>query len=113
MDKSNIQKASPELSAIRTLGIRMIYYPIVQCVGRSGWGWYAHEYGTIGDTTTKNPTMLASLYYLALITPVISIGYLTIFLVMQPAVWRHFRNLLRACLDPNIVPVERGDRCQS
>eukprot|EP01031_Cornospumella_fuschlensis_P037337 gene37337-45331_t len=88
------RKAKSEAEvAIRNVAIRMIYYPIVQAVGRSGYAWYEAQYGTSIDVTDK-PGKFACLIFLTIVTPLQSVGYLIIFLIMQPDAYLHFKSML-------------------
>ncbi len=90
---------SVQETAIRTLALRMVYYPIVQAISRSGYAWYEKQYGADIDQIDANPTQYASLIFLTIITPSVSIGYLVIFLVMQPDAYYTFKAMVM-CRDP-------------
>lgn len=83
----------PQDVAIRTLTLRMIYYPVLQAIGRSGYTWYEFAYGPKTDNDDFSDTQYAAQIFAISITPVVSVGYLVIFLVMQPDAYRHFVNL--------------------
>ena len=85
-------KSSAE-KAIGTLAMRLFYYPIVQAISRSGCAWYEYSYGVEwqsgGGGFSLNPPHVSSLQFtsqclMVISTPLASIGYLAIFLVMQP-----------------------------
>jgi hypothetical protein len=82
--------------AIRTLARRMILYPITQAIGRVGYAWYEYGYGSgayvVVDGT--DATEYACIIFLSVITPSVSVGYLIIFLVMQPKAYDHFKALI-------------------
>eukprot|EP01033_Poteriospumella_lacustris_P001235 gene1235-899_t len=84
---------SPQDIAIRTLTLRMIYYPVLQSIGRSGYTWYEFAYGPKTDNDDFSDTQYAAQIFAVAITPVVSVGYLLIFLVMQPDAYRHFVQL--------------------
>jgi hypothetical protein len=85
---------SVQETAIRTLALRMVYYPIVQAISRSGYAWYEQQYGMNIDQDDVNTTQYACLIFLTIITPSVSIGYLIIFLVMQPDAYRTFEAMM-------------------
>lgn len=85
--KSNAEKA------IGTLAMRLFYYPVVQAISRSGCAWYEYSYGVEwhghGGGFSLNPSTVSSPQFtsqclMVISTPMASIGYLAIFLVMQP-----------------------------
>lgn len=93
--------------AIATMSRRLFYYPIVQAIGRSGCAWYEMTYGyefspdkgfNFNPDYTSN-TQFAAQCMMVISTPLISVGYLAIFLVMQPDAARRCKELLR--LDEN------------
>jgi hypothetical protein len=74
--------------AIRTLSMRLIYYPIIQAVSRSGSAWYEMQYKFDFDPTERvSRTQFVAQCFMALLTPSASYGYLVIFLLMQPNAW--------------------------
>lgn len=80
-------------AAMFVLSQRMIYYPLLQCVSRLGAAIYEPLYGYEpfpGHTGTLQFS-LALLY--ALLSPAAGIGYLIIFLVMQPRAFETFKKL--------------------
>lgn len=85
------------------LALRLFYYPLVQAVSRSGAAWYEMQYGYDFDRSrgydfspahTSNWAFAAQCT-MALSMPAASVGYLCIFLVMQPTAYDRFRDLLR------------------
>ena len=78
--------------AINRLATRMFYYPVVQAVGRSGCAWYEMKYGynyqlnrTVNlDPPVTSDTEFAVQCWMAICIPLIAVGYLVIFLIMQP-----------------------------
>jgi len=91
---SKMTKKSPQEEAIRTLAYRMIYYPIVQAIGRSGYAWYELTYGPYMEYHNVSTEQYSSLIFLSIITPIVSIGYLVIFIIMQPSGYEHCKALL-------------------
>lgn len=78
--------------AINRLSMRMFYYPIVQAIGRSGCAWYEMEYGynyQLNRTVNLDPpdttdSQFAVQCWMTICIPLIAVGYLVIFLIMQP-----------------------------
>jgi hypothetical protein len=78
---------TPQEIAIRTLCLRMIYYPVVQAIGRSGYTWYEFAYGPKPggvDFDGFPDLQYGVLLFATVIAPAVSVGYLMIFLIMQP-----------------------------
>ena len=105
---------SIEVLALRTVAIRMIYYPIVQAIGRSGYAWYEAEYGADIDNNYSDSNKFACLMFVTIITPMTPVGYLIIFLTMQPQAYIHFIALMTcqdaADLEKNKMQQEVGPR---
>jgi hypothetical protein len=91
---SKTNNKSDQEMAIRTLARRLIFYPVVQAIGRSGYAWYEFEYGVNIDVDDPTQEQFASLIFLTIITPMVSIGYLIIFLVMQPRAYLEFKRMI-------------------
>lgn len=82
---------TPQEIAMRTLCLRMIYYPFVQAIGRSGYTWYEFAYGPKPEDADFNsfPDLQYGVLLLAtIVAPAVSVGYLIIFLMMQPNAYR-------------------------
>ena len=100
--RSLINTRSPAELAINRLSMRMFYYPIVQAIGRSGCAWYEMEYGynyQLNRTVNLDPphtsnTQFAVQCWMTICIPLIAVGYLAIFLIMQPDASRR----VTACL---------------
>eukprot|EP01033_Poteriospumella_lacustris_P003758 gene3758-2664_t len=58
--------------AILTLCKRMIFYPIIQTVGRAGSAWYDLAYGLDYDPTHPGDIRYSSLLFMVVITPLTS-----------------------------------------
>jgi hypothetical protein len=73
---------------INVLATRLLYYPVVQALGRSAITVYEVVYGFHFDP--KNPPLDRYVAQMMMVctTPLISVGYLAIFLIMQPHAWR-------------------------
>eukprot|EP01033_Poteriospumella_lacustris_P008990 gene8992-6457_t len=63
---------SPQEIAIRTLARRMVYYPVIQAISRSGSSWYEFAYGTDFDQQNVSNTEYSAMIFSALITPTIA-----------------------------------------
>lgn len=79
-------------ASLNALSVRLFYYPIVQLISRSGCAWYEGQYGfdyhrgqgfTFDPPHTSNEQFSAQLA-MAIAMPVASVGYLIIFVTMQP-----------------------------
>jgi len=94
--------------AIGTLCRRMMYYPLVQAISRSGYAWYEFQYGFDFSyaSTTGNPLRYTALLYSAVITPIASIGYLLVFLRIEPTAFEEFKHLLRCEVRHNAAVVD-------
>ena len=79
--------------AIATLTRRSKYYWIVQAISRSGAAVYEGAYGYHGYTGFTNTNQYVGALFFAVLTPSASIGYLTIFLHMQPRAFESFKSL--------------------
>jgi hypothetical protein len=102
--------SSSEIS-MKQLSQRLFYYPIVQSLSRVGCAWYEFEYqyNNTGNNEASgfdfNPShttnkQFAAQIVLAITMPVASIGYLIIFLLMQPRAYGELKRLLGFNVDP-------------
>eukprot|EP01034_Spumella_vulgaris_P025162 gene25162-31586_t len=80
---------SPVEVAINVLSLRMIYYPFMQAVTVLPGAIYEGLYG-IHQTDPSSAGQFAFDCVFAVVTPSTGIGYLAIFLVMQPNAYKHF-----------------------
>lgn len=106
---------TPQEIAIQILSHRMIYYPCMQAISRIGASWYEALYGYgpyVGNTSNFQFT-LACLY--AGLSPATGIGYLVVFLLMQPFAVAQLRSLLFTGrpIDPQVLDTERKQRRES
>lgn len=92
--KSKSKKASPQEIAIKLLSRRMIYYPIIQAFSRIAFSWYEQIYGFSLNGNTDNHKQYRLMVLIAVTTPFVSVGYLVIFLMMQPNAYREAKLLL-------------------
>eukprot|EP01039_Chlorochromonas_danica_P005098 gene5099-5602_t len=91
--------------AIETLAQRMVYYPVVQALSRSGLSWYEGIYGLNFNPHEATPTQYACMIFFTIVTPMASVGYLVIFLIMQPSAY----TLLKSKLGCQVSHVEDSD----
>eukprot|EP01034_Spumella_vulgaris_P024063 gene24062-30362_t len=80
----SIKPSSVVERAIRTLAMRLMYYPIVQTISRAGCAWYEGQYSFNLDPTNPSTAQFIAQIAVAVLTPTASFGYLAIFLLMQP-----------------------------
>eukprot|EP01032_Pedospumella_encystans_P012924 gene12924-14915_t len=82
---------------INELSRRMIYYPLMQTVSRIGASVYepVYGYGPYLGNSSQNEYIWAIIY--AITAPAAGIGYLIIFLMMQPYAYEQFVALLTTC----------------
>lgn len=81
--------------AIITLSNRMLYYPILQAISRSGNAWYELQFGVDIDQDDISTTQYACQIFLTIITPTVSVGYLIVFIIMQPLAYQHFLAMMQ------------------
>jgi hypothetical protein len=91
--KSKIK--TPAEIAINTLCRRVMYYPILQTISRSGYAWYEFQYGFNFSTSQAehDPERYGLLIYSAIVAPAVSIGYLIIFLYIEPHAYKIFKKI--------------------
>lgn len=82
-------------TALTTLAIRLMYYPILQAITRIPIAWYEAEYGFDFDPTSMSEQQFIAQCFMTVVTPLASCGYLCIFLVMQPKAYETMRAMLR------------------
>jgi len=82
---------------INELSRRMIYYPLMQTVSRIGASVYepVYGYGPYLGNSSQDKYIWAIIY--AITAPAAGIGYLIIFLMMQPYAYEQFVALLTTC----------------
>jgi hypothetical protein len=89
---SGKQLLSKHEKSLNALSMRLFYYPIIQSISRSGCAWYefAYRYDSQGgggfdlNPPHTSNTQFAAQCVMALTMPIGSVGYLIIFLMMQP-----------------------------
>lgn len=75
---------------------RLQYYCLVQIISRIGATWYQLQYGfreTIDRSSSNFQTSVFAVQFM--LTPSAGIGYLIVFLAMQPEAYHHFKQLLK------------------
>ena len=93
--RSKSTTKTPAEIAINTLCRRIMYYPILQTISRSGYAWYESQYGFDFSVTEAehNQSRYAALMFTAIITPTVSVGYLILFLTIEPNAYDCFKEL--------------------
>lgn len=112
--KSLHNSRSAAEQAINRLSTRMFYYPVVQAIGRSGCAWYEMEYGynyQLDRTVNLDPpytsnSQFAVQCWMTICIPLIAVGYLVIFLIMQPDASKRVTAFLK---DWNLLRSDRDD----
>jgi hypothetical protein len=98
-------RRSPQEIAIQILSQRMIYYPLMQALSRVGASWYEAKYGfgPYPGHTSERQFGLACVY--VGLSPATGIGYLVVFLLMQPFAIDQVRSLLTTgrAIDPKVL----------
>lgn len=76
---------------------RLQYYCLVQIISRIGATWYQLQYGFIEtvDMSDASPFEMAVFTTQFMLTPSAGIGYLIVFLTMQPEAYQHYQDLIR------------------
>lgn len=87
---SRKEKKSEQEEALRVFTGRLILYPILQALSRSGSAWYEASYGADYDSQDLSAGKFACVVFLAVVTPLVSFGDLCLFLAMQPQARRRF-----------------------
>lgn len=111
MKSTRIMSArTPQEIAIQVLSDRMIYYPLMQTLTRIGASWYEaiYGFGPFPGDTSNNQFSLAIFY--AGTSPATGIGYLIIFLLMQPFAMVQLMSLVRSGkpIDPKILETRKN-----
>eukprot|EP00981_Chlorochromonas_danica_P006298 scaffold1355_cov154-Ochromonas_danica.AAC.16 len=106
---------------IQQLSFRLFFYPIIQAISRSGCAWYEMQYGysfSSGRGYNFSPEHTSSWAFAAQCTmaismPIASVGYLIVFLNMQPKALRVLKHALCWPRSPSeeVIPLleENGD----
>jgi hypothetical protein len=93
--RSKSSTKTPAEIAINTLCRRVMYYPILQTISRSGYAWYESQYGFDFRVSEAehNQSRYAALMFTAIITPTVSVGYLILFLTIEPNAYDCFKEI--------------------
>jgi len=93
--RSKSTTKTPAEIAINTLCRRVMYYPILQTISRSGYAWYEFQYGFDFRVTEAehDPERYGLLIYSAIIAPTVSISYLILFLYIEPHAYKIFKKV--------------------
>jgi hypothetical protein len=106
---------TPQEIAIQILSHRMIYYPMMQALSRVGASWYEalYGYGPYEGETSNYQFSLACLY--AGLSPATGIGYVVVFLLMQPYAVEQIKSLLFTgrTIDPKVFETQKRQRRES
>lgn len=82
---------------VYVLAMRLQYYCIVQTLTRLGASWYQLQYG-FGATyheDSASTLQTISLFSEVILTPSAGIGYLIVFLCIQPDAWKQLKKLIK------------------
>jgi hypothetical protein len=88
------ENSTPQDIAIRTVAMRLMWYPIVQTFNRIGYTWYNIQYGPYRNFNYITTTKMICVIFISLAAVSTSVSYLCIFLLMQPTAYDHFKALI-------------------
>ena len=76
---------------------RLQYYCLVQIISRIGATWYQLQFGFVETVDMSNASSFEMAVFSTqfILTPSAGIGYLIVFLVMQPEAYQHFKDLIQ------------------
>lgn len=76
---------------------RLQYYCLVQIISRIGATWYQLQYGFVEtiDMSDASPFEMFVFSTQFILTPSAGIGYLIVFLTMQPEAYQHYQDLIK------------------
>lgn len=88
--------AAPKSNPVFLLSKRLVYYCIVQTITRIGSTWYQIAYGFGSEYEASDASTLQTIIYLSefVLSPSAGIGYLVVFLLIQPEAWLELRSML-------------------
>lgn len=88
----------PNSDPAYVLSKRLVYYCVIQTITRIGSSWYQLQYGfgSAADYDASEASLLKSTIYLSefILNPSAGIGYLIVFLKIQPDAWKELKKLL-------------------
>jgi len=101
--RSKSTTKTPAEIAINTLCRRVMYYPILQAISRSGYAWYESQYGFDFRVSEAehDPERYTALMYSAIITPTVSFGNLILFLIIEPNAYIIFKEIFYKIKKPS------------
>lgn len=82
---------------INALVCRLRYYPLVQALARIGPSWYEQQFGFDFSATNETLLQYSTSILMAILCPLASIGYLIIFLSIQPQAYLHLKSRIFTC----------------
>jgi hypothetical protein len=94
-------------SAITELTSRLKHYVVVQTVTRIGATWYQLQYG-FGSTYDSNEAttmQTVSVFFELILTPAAGVGYLVVFLCIQPEAWNRLKSACCCCCYQSASPL--------
>jgi hypothetical protein len=87
----------PNADPAYVLSKRLVYYCVIQTITRIGSSWYQLQYGfgSAAEYDASQASLLKSGIYLSefILNPSAGIGYLIIFLKIQPDAWKELKSL--------------------
>mmetsp|Transcript_2651 Transcript_2651/g.3979 ORF Transcript_2651/g.3979 Transcript_2651/m.3979 type:complete len:371 (-) Transcript_2651:295-1407(-) len=97
MQKEGDVREDPNCNPVFVLSKRLVYYCMVQTVTRIGSSWYQLQYGFGGTYDADSASTLETAVYFSefILNPSAGIGYLIVFLYIQPDAVGELRSLLR------------------
>jgi hypothetical protein len=106
---------TPQEIAIEVLSRRMIFYPLMQAISRIGATIYEglYGFGPYGGHTSRTQFGLACTY--SALSPATGIGYLLVFLLMQPFAMDQLRSFLSSgkAIDARALEMKKEELRQS
>ena len=87
---------SAKTNPVFVLSLRLVYYCAVQTITRIGNSWYQLQYGFGGGYDADSASALEKSLYLSefILTPSAGIGYLVVFLCIQPEAYKELRRMV-------------------
>lgn len=102
----------PNSNPVYILSMRLVYYCLVQTITRIGSSWYQLQYGfgSASEYDASSASTLKTVIYLSefVLTPSAGIGYLIVFLRIQPDAWRELKKMLTCYQDKSSNRIVKG-----
>jgi hypothetical protein len=94
---------SSKSNPVFVLSMRLVYYCAVQTITRIGNSWYQLEYGFGAGYDANDATIMQTVLYFSefILTPSAGIGYLIVFLCIQPDAYVELKNMCCCCCASN------------